>query len=111
MHPTKPSFFTLPATAPGWWAASATALFLLLLAGFLAAAFLGPAPSEPGLPPSSAPNPGLSVILCGLAAGVAGAFALVRKRERSWLVWLSLLPGLFSILILIGDLLAALQTP
>lgn len=44
-------------------------------------------------------------LACGLAASVVGALAVVRKRERSVLVFLTLLPGLLVLFFLIGELL------
>jgi ammonia channel protein AmtB len=50
-------------------------------------------------------NYGLLMLLVGLAAGIVALIALLRKsrRERSWLVWASLLPGLMVIALLIGE--------
>lgn len=35
---------------------------------------------------------GLGMVVCGFTAGVAGLFAILQERERSWWVMLSLLP-------------------
>jgi hypothetical protein len=48
---------------------------------------------------------GIFMLLCGLGAGVMGLIAVVRQHERSWLVWLMLLPGLFVLFLLVGELL------
>lgn len=40
---------------------------------------------------------GIFMMLCGLAAGVSGASALVRMHEPSWLVWQTILAGAFVI--------------
>jgi hypothetical protein len=40
---------------------------------------------------------GIFMMLCGLAAGVVGLIAILRKHERSWLVWLTILPGTFAL--------------
>jgi hypothetical protein len=34
------------------------------------------------------------MLVSGLAAGIVGSVAVVRKLERSWLVWLAILPAL-----------------
>lgn len=44
----------------------------------------------------------VSMLSCGLAAGVIGLTAITRRRERSWLVWLALLTGIFALLLLFG---------
>jgi hypothetical protein len=45
------------------------------------------------------------MLLCGLAAGILGLIAVIRKNERSWLVWLTLLPGLLVLFLLLGEFL------
>jgi hypothetical protein len=44
------------------------------------------------------------MILSGLGAGVLSALSIIRKQERSWLVWLMLLPGLFILFLLAGEI-------
>jgi hypothetical protein len=34
-----------------------------------------------------------------------GLVALIRNRERSWFVWLAVLPGAFVLFLLLGELL------
>jgi len=36
---------------------------------------------------------------------VIGLVALVKNRERSWMVWLTVLPGAFLIFFLLGEFL------
>jgi hypothetical protein len=48
---------------------------------------------------------GIFMLLCGLSAGVIGLVALIRNRERSWFVWLAVLPGAFVLFLLLGELL------
>jgi hypothetical protein len=48
---------------------------------------------------------GILMILCGLAAGIVGLIALIRQHERSWLVWLTILPGAFVLFLLLGEFL------
>lgn len=48
---------------------------------------------------------GIFMLLCGLSTGVVGGIAVVRQRERSWMVWLTLRPGLFALFLLIGEFL------
>jgi hypothetical protein len=37
---------------------------------------------------------GIFMLLCCLAAGIVGLVAITRQHERSWLVWLAVLPML-----------------
>jgi len=48
---------------------------------------------------------GLFMMACGLGGAVAGLLALLRHGERSWLVWLPLLPGALVIFLLLGEFL------
>ena len=52
------------------------------------------------------PYYGIGMLLCGLAAGIVGLIAIVRRGERSWLVWLSVLPGLLVSFFILGEFLA-----
>jgi hypothetical protein len=46
---------------------------------------------------------GIVMVLSGLAGGVLSLIALLRRHERSVLVWLALVPGLASVVFLIGE--------
>jgi len=48
---------------------------------------------------------GILMMLCGLATFVVGLIAIIRSYERSWLVWLTLLPGASALLFVLGELL------
>ena len=48
---------------------------------------------------------GFFMILCGLVAGVVGLIALIRQHERSGLVSLTMLPGLFVLFFVLGEFL------
>jgi hypothetical protein len=48
---------------------------------------------------------GFLTMLLGLAASVITLLALIWKRERSWLVWLMFLPGLFAIAFSVAEIL------
>ena len=45
------------------------------------------------------------MLLCGLSSGVVGLIAVLRRHERSALVWFTVLPGLFVLFLLIGEVL------
>jgi hypothetical protein len=45
----------------------------------------------------------IAMVACGLAAGVVGLVAIVRKHERSWLVWLPVFLGADVILFVVGE--------
>jgi hypothetical protein len=102
-QPGKRRFFSLPATQLGWWAGSLMIAFVLL---FLFNSFVFMPPSTNVLfPRGFLIFYGIFMILCGLSAGVVGLIALTRNRERSWYVWLAVLPGAFVLFLLLGELL------
>jgi hypothetical protein len=45
------------------------------------------------------------MLLCGLASGLIGWIAVIGNHERSWLVLLTLLPGLWVVFMLVGEFL------
>ena len=46
---------------------------------------------------------GIFMLLCGFAAGTIGLIAMIRQRERSWLVWITILSGLFVLVFILGE--------
>jgi hypothetical protein len=38
-------------------------------------------------------------------AGIVGLIAVIRRHERSWLVWLAMLPGLMVVALVLGEFL------
>jgi hypothetical protein len=83
-------FFEKPGTILGRWAVGLGTLFIVL---FLLV--------TNGVIHFS----GILTMTLGVIAGVLTLTALVTKHERSWLVWLMLIPGLFAILFALGEIL------
>lgn len=84
-------FFARPGTSAGWWSTGLTILFVILFY----------------LVSNDILNfPGRLTIGLGIIAGIVTLIALILKRERSWLVWLMLLPGLFAIVFALGEVLS-----
>ncbi len=83
-------FLELPRTKLGRWAAGLALLFVLL--------FLG-------VSNDLVPFPGILTIAIGVAAGILVLAAIYWKQERSWLLWLALVPGLFAIFFAAGEIL------
>jgi hypothetical protein len=101
--PANRRFFGLPATRLGWWAGGLMIAFVIL---FLINSFVIMPPSTNALfGRSFLIFYGIFMILCGLAAGVVGLVALVRNHERSWLVWVAVMPGAFVLFLLVGEFL------
>lgn len=103
-HAPGKRFFSRPMTSTGWWAAGLGIGFVIL---FLINALIL-IPFSAALPTWSRPLMifyGLFMMACGLGGAVAGLLALLRHGERSWLVWLPLLPGALVIFLLLGEFL------
>jgi hypothetical protein len=100
------SLWKRPATRLGWWAVRLAAAFLVLFI-INSAVFmpLGQYAPETWWRQTLLPFYGIFMLLCGLAAGIIGLIAVVRQHERSWLVWLTILPGAFVLFLVLGEFL------
>jgi hypothetical protein len=104
---TGSSFRQRPGTRLGWWAVGLAAAFGVMF--MINAAVLMPL-NQTGVPDTGLRQAllasfGIVMLLCGLAGGVLGLVALIRKHERSWLVWLTVMPGALVLFLLLGELL------
>jgi hypothetical protein len=96
-------FGNKPHTHLGWWAVWLAAVFVVM---FLINSFVFmPTSSDASWRHVILPFYGIAMLLCGLASGIIGWIAVIRKHERSWLVLLTLLPGLWVVFMLVGELL------
>lgn len=97
-----------PQTKIGWWAAWLAAAFVVLwLINTFAfmSTWDSTAPWRLALNAVFLPVYGILMMLCGVAAGVCALAAVIWKRERSWMVLLPLVPGLFAIFFILGEFL------
>ena len=83
-------FFGMPHTKLGWWSVGLTILFVVLFVSVTTDLLY---------------FSGFLTMALGVMAGILTLTALIWKGERSWLVWLMLLPGLFAILFALGEIL------
>ena len=90
MKTTSSRFLELPRGRLAWWAVGLGILFMAL---FIA------------ITNDLLHFPGRLTMALGVIAGILTLLALIWKGERSWLVWLTLLPGLFAILFSLGEIL------
>jgi hypothetical protein len=103
---SRSSMWRRPVTRLGWWAVGLAAVFLGMF--IINSAVFMPAyqdPSNDWWRQAFLPFYGIFMVLCGLAAGIVGLIAVIRKHERSWLVWLTILPGAFVLFLLLGEFL------
>lgn len=88
MKTTSSRFLEKPHTKLGWWAVGlAAASFVLQFAW------------------SILPGGAWLSFLCGLAGGIIALIAIIRQQERSWLVFLSILPMLGVFVFFLGEFL------
>ena len=92
-----------PVTRLGWWAIGLMALYALL-AILNTAVFMRVTFSEQ-VTRTVLPFYGIFMLLCGLAGAIIALVAIIRKKERAILVWICLLPGLFVLFLVFGELL------
>lgn len=103
MQTTSSRFNDKPHSKPGWWAVWLGAAFVVL---FLINSFVFmPTSSNAPWRQVILPFYGIFMLLCGLLSGVMGLVAVTRQHERSWLVLLTLMPGLWVITMLLGEFL------
>ena len=96
-------FFEIPHTRFGRWSIGLATVFvgMFFINSFVFMPFSGDAPWRHAILPFY----GILMLLCGLCAGIVGLVAVVRQHERSWLVWLTMLPGLFVLFLVLGEFL------
>jgi hypothetical protein len=92
-----------PSTRLGWWSVALAAAFAALL--LINSALFMPSTVEVPQRQVVLPFYGITLLSCGLAAGIAGLIAVLRRHERSWLVWLTLLLGLMVLAFVLGEFL------
>jgi ABC-type thiamin/hydroxymethylpyrimidine transport system permease subunit len=92
-----------PRTRLGWWAVGLSAAYLVMY--ILNTAVLMRLAEDVSWRQTALPFYGISMMLCGLVAGVVGLLAVIRSRERSWIVWLALLLGASVVSFVLGELL------
>ena len=100
-------FVRRPNTQLGWWVVGLAGAFVVLF--IINSAVFMPLFSHSGpydrFSQTVLPFYGIFMLLCGLSAGIVGLVAVLRQHERSWLVWLTILPCAFVLFLLLGELL------
>lgn len=96
MKPRLSKFFQRPATKTGWWAGIlALAGILMLAVNNLGLIPLGQTPTRLSSILIQAYN--LGMFACLIGAVVLGMIALLGRGERSWMVWLFIVPVLLLV--------------
>lgn len=77
-----------PHTKLGWWAIGLAIAGILLVFAW-----------------TILPGGAILGFLCELAGGIVALVAIIRQHERSWMLWLALLPMLNVFVFLLGEFL------
>ena len=96
-------FLKRPGTRLGWWAVGLAIVFIVM--SIVNSAVFMRLPEDVSWRQTILPFYGIFMMLCGLATFVVGLIAIIRNRERSWLVWLTLLPGASALVFVLGEFL------
>ena len=92
-----------PSTRLGWWSVGLAVTFVILF--IINSTVFMPSSVDAPLRQVVLPFYGMAMLSCGLAAGIVGLIAVIRRHERSWLVWLTILPGLMVLFFVLGEFL------
>ena len=101
-QPRKRPFLSWPSTRLGWWAVGLAVTFVVM---FIT--------NNAVLIPFAQLIPwrllrisyGMFMMMVGFTSGIVGLVAVIRRHERSWLVWCTILPTLFVLLFVLGEFL------
>lgn len=103
MANSSSTFLKRPSTRLGWWAVG-LAIAFIVMSIVNSAVFMRLSEAIPWRQ-TILPFYGIFMMLCGLATLVVGLIAIIRNHERSWLVWLTILPGASALLSVLGEFL------
>jgi hypothetical protein len=92
-----------PHSTLGWWAVWLGLTFVVVF--FINAFVFMPTSSDAPWRHVLLPFYGVAMLLCGLGSGIVGWIAVALQHERSWLVLLTLLPGVWVLFMLVGEFL------
>jgi hypothetical protein len=96
-------FLKRPSTRLGWWAVG-LAIAFIVMSVVNSTVFMRLSEDVPWRQ-TILPFYGIFMMLCGLATFVVALIAIIRNQERSYLVWLTLLPGASALLFILGEFL------
>lgn len=97
------SFFRMPVTQPGRWSVWLELMFVVMF--IVNVVILSLVQDETFWRQAILPFYGSFMLLSGLAGGVFGLTAVIRQKERTAIVWLATLVGLFVLLIVLNELM------
>ena len=101
--PLRQRILGKPSTRIGWWSVALAATFAVLF--IINIMVFMPFTVEVLWRQVVMPSYVIAMLSCGLVAGIISLIAVIRRHERSWLVWLTMLPGLFVLFFVLGEFL------
>ncbi len=102
-QPLWRSIIGWPSTRLGWWSVGLAATFAVLF--IINSTVFMPSTVEVPWRQVVLPFYGIAMLSCGLAVGIVGLIAMIRRHERSWLVWLTMLLGLMVLFFVLDQFL------
>ena len=96
----------LPKTSWGKWSVGLIAVFILFLVLFVILVASGQRGGETFFSNLLLTVPMLLAVTCGVAAFVTGLIGIIKSKERSILVYLAILIGLYILVFCLGEVLA-----
>src|SRR5438552_14067897 len=103
------SFLGMPRSQFGWWSVGLAILFIGLFVAWLLYVLATPIARPTFLSDPLHACLLLGAAAAGIAGGIVGVLAIVAKRERSFLIMLSILAGAVDLFWTIGSLLGLNQ--
>lgn len=92
-----------PDTKLGWWSLGLAVVYIMLM--IINSVVFMRLPGNIPWRTTLLPFYGIFMLLCGFATGIVGLTTVTRQHERSWLVWLSILIGLNTLIFVLGEFL------
>ena len=97
------ALWSFPATRLGRWAVGLMVVFVVMF--LINGAVFMQLSGSSWWQENMLPFYGILMVLCGMAAGIVGLVAVIRKHERSWLVWITILPLVFMLFLIPDEFL------
>jgi hypothetical protein len=107
MKTASSHFRETPHAQLGWWSVWLEVVFIVMF--IINIVVLSLVTDETFWRGSILPFYAITMLLCGLAGGVVGLVTVIRQHERSYLIWLAILTGLFVLLLVLNELWQGVQ--
>jgi len=103
MAKSNSQFLKRPGTRLGWWSIGLAIVFIVMF--IFASVGFRLLPLDWSGRILFTRSFSIFMVACGLAALVVGLIAIIGKKERSWAVWVALIPGEFSLFFVLAEII------